>query len=96
MVQTTAKTTPAGMVFVLLQEAPMNPKPQKPSLFANPFAAWTQFAFKLWGFGRPEEKEEISVAVIPTSDAQAPRPPKRTKKTKARVKAKYKSKRASR
>jgi hypothetical protein len=69
----------------------METKPQKPSLlFTNPFALWTEFAFKLWGLGEPALKKQVAVAVIPTSDAK---PPKRTKQ---KVRGKTRSKRAKR
>lgn len=75
----------------------MNPKAQKPPMFANPFRLWTELAFKLWGFGKSPAREaapqkQVAVAVIPTPDA---RKPKRAK-AKARSKAKPKSKRARR
>ena len=78
----------------------MDPKPQKPSIpFANPFSLWTEFAFKLWGFGKPPREnapeKQVAVAVIPTSDAHATAKPKRAN-AKTRRKAKLKSKRARR
>ena len=76
----------------------MDPKPQKPSMFANPFSLWTELAFKLWGFGKSPAREaapekQVAVAVIPTPDAGTP---KRAKAAKVRNKAKPKSKRARR
>ena len=78
----------------------MDPKPQKPSLpFANPFSLWTEYAFKLWGFGKPardnEPEKQVAVAVIPTTDARDAPKPKRVN-AKVRRKAKLKSKRAKR
>ena len=90
------KTTLAGMVFVLLKER-MDSKPQKQStLFANPFSAWTELAFKLWGFGQQPARAEgpekpVAVAVIPTRDVRAA-----PKRATAKVRAKRKSKRARR
>lgn len=100
MVKHLAKTTPARMVFVLLQGVPMDSKPQKRSLlFANPFSAWTELTFKLLGFGKPaamQEEKEIAVAVIPTRDARSAQRAKPLK-AKARIKPKAKSrKRAKR
>ncbi len=84
----------------------MDRKPQKPpSPFGNPFSMWTEFALKLWGFGKPAAQsraEKQPVAVIPTRDAQSPRPPKvaraqvRPKRAKAKVRGKSRSKRARR
>lgn len=84
------------MVFVLLGQR-MDPKPQKQSfLFANPFSAWTELAFKLWGFGQPPIRSDVAekpvaVAVIPIRDARAA-----AKRTAAKVRNKRKSKRARR
>ena len=95
------------MVFLLLDRR-MDPKPQKPSsLFASPFSLWTEYAFKLWGFGKPAERSDtsqqpVAVAVIPTTDAQSPQPPKAAraqstaKRTKANGRGKSRSKRARR
>ena len=81
----------------------MQTKPQKPSfLFASPFSIWTELAFKLWGFGKPTAspsapEKKVEVAVIPTSDAQPPRPTrvaraqsprKRTKQTGDKTRSK--------
>jgi hypothetical protein len=91
------------MAFVLLHSR-MDPKPQKPSsLFANPFALWTELALKFWGVGKsPAPEKQVAVAVIPTSDAQ-PSPPAKAapaqstaKRTKGKVRAKNRSKRARR
>jgi hypothetical protein len=97
------------MVFVLLPKARMDPKPQKPSfLFANPLTAWTELAFKFWGFGKtPAERsapERPAVAVIPTADAQSPHPAKEARadgrskrpQAKAKLRGKNRSKRARR
>jgi hypothetical protein len=74
----------------------MDPKSQKPSRpFANPFSLWTEFAFKLWGFGKPASEKQVAVAVIPTSDARVAPTPKRAN-AKVRRKAKLKSKRTKR
>ena len=75
----------------------MDPKPQKPSMFANPFSLWTELAFKLWGFGKSPAREaapekQVAVAVIPTPDAGKPR----RAKAKGRSKTKPQSKRAKR
>ena len=75
----------------------MDPKPQKPSMFANPFSLWTELAFKMWGFGKSPAREaapekQVAVAVIPTPDAGKPK----RSKAKVRGKAKPKSKRARR
>lgn len=64
----------------------------------NPFTLWTEFAFKLWGFGKPPAPTEISekqvaVAVIPTSDARDHPKPKRAK---AKVRTQRRAKRARR
>jgi hypothetical protein len=83
----------------------MDPKPQKPSfLFANPLVVWTEYALKLWGFGKPPATEkEVTVAVIPTRDAQSPpqqaqaaRASTSPKRTKGKARGKNKSKRARR
>jgi hypothetical protein len=82
----------------------MDPKPQKPSfLFANPLSIWTEYALKLWGFGKPSAPErEVAVAVIPTRDAQPPQQPKAVrafstpKRTKGKARGKNKSRRARR
>lgn len=65
----------------------------------NPFSMWTEFAFKLWGFGKlpaPSDTSEkqVAVAVIPTSDARSDAKP--AKRAKAKVGAKRKAKRARR
>ena len=57
----------------------MDPKPAKTPFFLGPFAAWTELAFKLWGFGQaaaPEAapQKALAVAVIPTADAPVPQP----------------------
>ena len=96
------------MVFVLLQR-PMDPKSQKPSsLFATPFSLWTEYAFKLWGFGNPAARSnasenKVAVAVIPTQDVQPPPPPPKVaraysdpKRLKPKARTKSKSKRARR
>ena len=76
----------------------MESKPQKPPLlFANPFAMWTDLAFKLWGFGKPAGQSSaretpVAVAVIPTRDAESP-PPAKLAKGKARGKRRSKLKR---
>ena len=73
----------------------------------NPFSLWTELAFKLWGFGKspaPSETSEkkVAVAVIPTSDAQAPPPAKaarphgKAKRDKGKARIKRKAKRARR
>jgi hypothetical protein len=73
----------------------------------NPFSLWTEFAFKLWGFGkapaRPDSSEKpVAVAVIPTADAQSPPAAKAApahhspKRAKAKVRLKRKGKRARR
>jgi hypothetical protein len=56
----------------------MNPESEKPlRLFVNPFALWTQFAFKtsevLWAAMRTgaERADAPKVAVIPAADAPA-------------------------
>ena len=85
------------MVFLLLLGR-MDPKPQKPPSFMNPFSLWTEFAFKLWGFGPARDdapQKQVAVAVIPTRDANATGKPKRAN-AKVRHKAKAKSKRAKR
>ena len=87
----------------------MDSKPQKPSsFFASPLSAWTELAFKLWGFGQPAAEpsapERPAVAVIPTADAQSTPPAKvtrthsRAKRTQAKAKprGKSRSKRAKR
>jgi hypothetical protein len=76
----------------------MNPKPQKPSLlFASPFAWWTDFALKMWGFGKSDAPEkQVAVAVVPTDDAREPTKPKRAQVKARKGKAKPKSKRARR
>lgn len=43
-------------------------------LFINPFAAWTELALRMWGFGRSGERvsipaKPVAVAVIPSGDA---------------------------
>jgi len=69
------------MVFVLLEKR-MEPKSGKPSLlFASPFSLWTEYAFKLWGFGKTAERPDatekpVTVAVIPTRDGQSLSPAK--------------------
>ena len=45
-----------------------------PPVFINPFAAWTELALRMWGFGRSGERvsvpaRPVAVAVIPSSDA---------------------------
>ena len=45
-----------------------------PTVFINPFAAWTELALRMWGFGRSGERvsvpaRPVAVAVIPSSDA---------------------------
>lgn len=86
----------------------MDLKPQKPPfLFASPFTVWTELAFKLWGFGKTAERsaaaeKQVSVAVIPTTDAQPPQPAKvarahsSPKRARAKTRSKAKSKRARR
>jgi hypothetical protein len=75
----------------------MDSKTQTPPfLFANPLSAWTEFAFKFWGFGKPAAESSASerpaVAVIPTADAQSTPPAKvvrthsRAKRTQAKAK----------
>ena len=65
----------------------------------NPFAMWTELAFKMWGFGKLPNRAEapekqVAVAVIPTSDARKPKAKRANSRT--RRKAKLKSKRAKR
>ncbi|HWI35831.1 MAG TPA: hypothetical protein VNU64_05200 [Burkholderiales bacterium] len=73
----------------------------------NPFSLWTEFAFKLMGFGKPSapadtSEKQVAVAVIPTSDVQAPppakaaRPHSNPKRSKGKARIKGKSKRARR
>lgn len=50
-------------------------------VFINPFAAWTELALRMWGFGRSDERPSVpanpvAVAVIPASDAPAPSAPR--------------------
>ena len=74
----------------------MESKPQKPPvLFGNPFSAWTELAFKLWGFGRPPApsstpEKEVAVAVIPA------RPDDHAKRAQRNARRKAKAKRARR
>jgi hypothetical protein len=57
----------------------MDPKSEKPlSLFVNPFAIWTNFAFKageaMWASAHAAVRANApNVAVIPTADAAPPR-----------------------
>ena len=70
----------------------MDQKPKPPFPFGNPFAMWTEFAWKLWGFGKPaapSSAEKQPVAVIPTKDASP-------KRAKGKVRGKSRSKRARR
>jgi hypothetical protein len=80
----------------------MDPKPQRPSLlFSSPFSLWTELAFKLWGFGKSPEKQ-VAVAVIPTKDAQpspaakAARTHSNPKRSKAKHRARSRTRRAKR
>ena len=59
----------------------MNPKSEKPFLFVNPFAVWTDLAFKtgqaLWASAHAaavRANTTANVAVIPTADAPGAEP----------------------
>lgn len=63
---------------------------EKPPVFLNPFAVWTELAFKMWGLGqssvRPKAPADpVAVAVIPTSDAPPSAPRVQQQKPAKRV-----------